>query len=255
MTISSAADPPVPPAEYLPSPRPGTATPRHVAVILDGNRRWARAHHTDSAVAYRRGGDRVHELLTWCEAAGMSAVTLWPLSADNLRRDPGDVRVLVRVITEVVCELAGAGRWQLNLFGNTALLGQSAGRRVCDAVRRTAAVSGMTVNIAVAYDGREDIASAVRSLLTEHADRGTAVADIVDGLTSEQIARHVSLTGQPPVDLIIRTSGEQRLSGFLAWQSAYSEFYFCDVNWPDFTRADFDAALLSYNRRSRRYGQ
>ncbi|MER5513645.1 polyprenyl diphosphate synthase [Streptomyces sp. NPDC002763] len=224
-------------------------------MIVDGNRRWARAHHTDLDAAYRRGGDRVHELLTWCEAAGMSVVTLWPLSTDNLRRDPGDVRALVQVITEVVCELADARRWQLNLFGNTELLGQGARGRICDAVRRTVAVSGMTVNVAVAYDGREDITSAVRSLLAEHAGQGTAVADIVDGLTSDQIAGHLSLTGQPPVDLIIRTSGEQRLSGFLPWQSAYSEFYFCDVNWPDFTRADFDAALLSYTRRSRRYGQ
>ncbi|MGW0580770.1 polyprenyl diphosphate synthase [Streptomyces sp. NPDC002920] len=255
MTTSSAADPPLPPAEYLPSPCPSKAALRHVAVIVDGNRRWARAHHTDPAAAYRRGGDRVHELLTWCEAAGMSTVTLWPLSADNLRRDPGDVGALVQVISEVVGELADARRWQLNLFGNTALLGRGARRRIRAAARRTAAGSGMAVNIAVAYDGREDITSAVRSLLAEQAGRGTAVADIVDGLTSDQIARHLSLAGQPPVDLIIRTSGEQRLSGFLPWQSAYSEFYFCDVNWPDFTRADFDAALLSYDRRSRRYGQ
>ncbi|MFD4739057.1 polyprenyl diphosphate synthase [Streptomyces virginiae] len=252
--MSSAADPPLPPSQPLPSP-PRTVLPRHIAVIVDGNRRWARRHHTHPAAAYRRGGDRVHELLTWCQVAGISAVTLWPLSADNLRRDPDDVCALAQVITEVVCELADAGCWRLHLFGNPALLGDDARRRVRGAVRRTGRVSGMAVNIAVAYDGREDITAAVRSLLAEHAGRGTAVADIVDGLTSDQIARHLALTGQPPVDLIIRTSGEQRLSGFLPWQSAYSEFYFCDVNWPDFSRADFDAALLSYSRRSRRYGQ
>lgn len=255
MTSRPAADPPILPAKYVPSPHPAMAALRHVAVIVDGNRRWAREHHTDLAAAYRQGGDRVHELLTWCEAAGMSVVTLWPLSADNLRRDPGDVRALVQVITEVVGELIAAGRWQLNLFGNTALLCEGVQREVCHAARRTGLLSDMAVNIAVAYDGREDITSAVRSLLTEHEGQGTTVADIVDGLTSEHIARHLSLTGQPPVDLIIRTSGEQRLSGFLPWQSAYSEFYFCDVNWPDFTRAHFDAALLSYTRRSRRYGQ
>ncbi|MFF4450210.1 polyprenyl diphosphate synthase [Streptomyces sp. NPDC001502] len=252
--MSSAADPPLPPSQPLPSP-PRMVLPRHIAVIVDGNRRWARQHRTHPAAAYRRGGERVHELLTWCQAAGIRAVTLWPLSADNLRRDPADVRALAQVITEVVCELADAGCWRLHLFGNPALLGDDARRRVRGAVRRTGRVSGMAVNIAVAYDGREDITAAVRSLLAEHAGRGTAVADIVDGLTSDQIARHLALTGQPPVDLIIRTSGEQRLSGFLPWQSAYSEFYFCDVNWPDFSRADFDAALLSYSRRSRRYGQ
>ncbi|MFF1372510.1 polyprenyl diphosphate synthase [Streptomyces virginiae] len=252
--MSSAADPPLPPSQPLPSP-PRTVLPGHIAVIVDGNRRWARRHHTHPAAAYRRGGERVHELLTWCQVAGIRAVTLWPLSADNLRRDPDDVRALAQVITEVVCELADAGCWRLHLFGNPALLGDDARRRVCGAVRRSGRVSGMAVNIAVAYDGREDITAAVRSLLAEHAGRGTAVADIVDGLTSDQIARHLALTGQPPVDLIIRTSGEQRLSGFLPWQSAYSEFYFCDVNWPDFSRADFDAALLSYSRRSRRYGQ
>ncbi|MFD7098038.1 polyprenyl diphosphate synthase [Streptomyces xanthophaeus] len=238
-----------------PSPLTGVGLPRHVAVIVDGNRRWARAHRTDPAVAYRCGGDRVHDLLNWCEESGIGVVTLWPLSADNLRRDSGDVRALVKVIADVVGELADTGRWQLHLFGNTALLRRAVQRRIRSAARRTGAVSGMTVNIAVAYDGHEDITSAVRALLAEHAGRGTAVADIVNGLTSDQIAGHLSLTDQPPVDLIIRTSGEQRLSGFLPWQSAYSEFYFCDVNWPDFTRADFDAALLSYTRRTRRYGQ
>ncbi|MFD4913083.1 polyprenyl diphosphate synthase [Streptomyces virginiae] len=252
MTISSAADLPLHPAEYPPSPR---ASPRHLAVIVDGNRRWAREHRTEAAAAYRRGGDRVHELLTWCEEAGIGVVTLWPLSADNLRRDPDDVRDLVQVITEVVGELANARRWQLNLFGDTALLGQVARRRIYDAAQRGSEIPGITVNIAVAYDGREDITSAVRSLLSEHARLGTPVAAIADTLTSAEVARHLALTGQPPVDLIIRTSGEQRLSGFLPWQTAYSELYFCDVNWPDFTREQFDAALVSYSRRSRRFGQ
>lgn len=171
MTISSAADPPLPPSQPLPSP-PRTVLPRHIAVIVDGNRRWARRHHTHPAAAYRRGGERVHELLTWCQVAGIRAVTLWPLSADNLRRDPDDVRALAQVITEVVCELADAGCWRLHLFDNPALLGDDARRRVCGAVRRTGRVSGMAVNIAVAYDGREDITAAVRSLLAEHAGRG-----------------------------------------------------------------------------------
>lgn len=150
MTIDSAADAPMPAVDSPPSPRTGIGLPRHVAVIVDGNRRRARAHRTDTAVAYRCGGDRVHDLLNWCEESGISVVTLWPLSADNLRRDSGDVRALVKVIADVVGELADTGRWQLNLFGNTELLRHGMRRRIRGAARRTGAVSGMTVNIAVA---------------------------------------------------------------------------------------------------------
>ncbi|MFD6874251.1 MULTISPECIES: polyprenyl diphosphate synthase [unclassified Streptomyces] len=254
MTVNSAAGPPTLSAEGASSLGSGVVLPRHIAVILDGNRRWAHEHHSELAVAYRRGGDRVHELLAWCEAAGIAAVTLWPLSTDNLRRDPDSLHVLVQVIADVVGELADTGRWRLNLIGEAALLGPSTRDGICRAAQGTGSVPGMTVNIAVAYDGHDDITSAVRSLLNEHARLGTPVAAIADALTSDEIARHLALTGQPPVDLIIRTSGEQRLSGFLPWQTAHSEFYFCDVNWPDFTRTQFHAALVSYGRRSRRYG-
>ena len=122
------------------------------------------------------------------------------------------------------------------------------------AAARTSGVEGMLVNIAVGYGGRREIADAVRSLLLEHADRGTTIEELAELLDVEHIAEHLYTKGQPDPDLVIRTSGEQRLGGFLLWQSAHSEFYFCEAYWPDFRKVDFLRALRAYGERHRRFG-
>nr|CEL22678.1 (2E,6Z)-farnesyl diphosphate synthase [Kibdelosporangium sp. MJ126-NF4]CTQ89819.1 (2E,6Z)-farnesyl diphosphate synthase (EC 2.5.1.68) [Kibdelosporangium sp. MJ126-NF4] len=167
-------------------------------------------NNTDTATAYRRGGDRVHDLLSWCDQAGIEVVTLWPLSTDNLRRDPHDVSALITVIADVIDELADAGRWRLRLLGDLTRLPPSVRQRTIRAQQRTESVQGILTNIAVAYDGHDDITTAVRALLTEHAAQGPPVATIAKTITSSLIAAHLSTAGQPEVDLIIRTSGEQR---------------------------------------------
>jgi short-chain Z-isoprenyl diphosphate synthase len=231
------------------------SVPRHIAVILDGNRRWAKEHGTDTVTAYRRGGDRVHDLLSWCAELGIEVVTLWPLSTDNLARDPKEVCGLTGVIAAVIDELAAANRWRIYLVGDLSLLPREVAARVRAAQQRTQAVNGLLVNIAVAYDGHDEITAAVRRMLADHAGLGTPMATLAQTLTQQDIAANLFTAGQPDPDLIIRTSGEQRLSGFMPWQSTHAEFYFCPTHWPAFGKADLDNALSSYRMRQRRFGR
>jgi short-chain Z-isoprenyl diphosphate synthase len=230
--------------------------PRHVGVILDGNRRWARAAGAQSlSEGHRAGADRISDLLEWCDEAGVEVVTLWLLSTDNLARPRTELDQLLGIIEETVRELAAAGqRWRLHPVGSLDLLPDSTVRVLKEAEEATRERTGLTVNVAVGYGGRREIADAVRGLLHEHASMGTSLEDVANLLDVEHIAEHLYTRGQPDPDLVIRTSGEQRLGGFLLWQSVHSEFYFCDALWPDFRRVDFMRALRSYALRQRRYG-
>ncbi|MGC0144527.1 MULTISPECIES: isoprenyl transferase [unclassified Pseudactinotalea] len=229
--------------------------PKHVGVMLDGNRRWARAVGLDAAHGHRAGAQRIHDLLTWCAEAGVSVVTMWMLSTDNLRREAQEVSDLLEIIATAVQELADTGRWRLRMVGELTLLPQEIAARLAANEAATADVDGMQVNIAVGYGGRHEIANAVRSLLKEHVAAGHSLEEIVEELTEAHIGEHLYTKGQPDPDLVIRTSGEQRLGGFLLWQSAHSEFYFCEAFWPDFRRVDFLRALRAYSRRERRLGR
>jgi short-chain Z-isoprenyl diphosphate synthase len=228
--------------------------PRHVAVILDGNRRWARSvGAADVSYGHQKGADHIFDVLEWCRQAGVEVVTLWLLSTDNLARPAAEVGALLRIIESTVRELVTQG-WHVNPVGALDLLPADTARVLKDAGEATATYPGLLVNVAVGYGGRREIADAVRSLLHEHATRGTTIDELVELLTVEQIAEHLYTAGQPDPDLVIRTSGEQRVGGFLLWQSVHSEFYFCEAYWPDFRRVDFLRALRSYAARSRRFG-
>jgi short-chain Z-isoprenyl diphosphate synthase len=228
--------------------------PRHVGVILDGNRRWARASGADSQDGHRAGAKRIEDFLGWCEEVGVEVVTLWLLSTDNLNRPLGELEPLLRIIDGAVQSLAAHGRWRVNPVGALDLLPDQTARVLKNAAESTGGERGLLVNVAVGYGGRQEIADAVRSLLQDHASRGTPIDELAQILDAEHIAEHLYTRGQPDPDLVIRTSGEQRLSGFLLWQSAHSEFYFCEAHWPDFRKVDFLRALRSYAARHRRYG-
>lgn len=234
----------------------GEPLPRHVGVILDGNRRWARAVGADDpATGHRRGAAKITDLLAWCEEAGVEVVTLWLLSTDNLARPPEELAPLLGIIEGTVAELSDpAHSWHVHPVGSLDLLPDQTARVLKEAAERTVDRPGLLVNVAVGYGGRREIADAVRSLLTEHVSRGTSLEELAAVLDVEHIADHLYTRGQPDPDLVIRTSGEQRLSGFLMWQSAHSEFYFCEAFWPDFRRVDFLRALRAYAERSRRFG-
>jgi short-chain Z-isoprenyl diphosphate synthase len=231
------------------------AIPRHVGVMCDGNRRWARsAGLTDVSSGHQAGADKIFELLEWCQDAGVEVVTLWLLSSDNLTSRPAaELEQLLRIIEETVRELV-AQDWHVKPVGALDLLPADTARVLKDAAETTAGRPGLLVNVAVGYGGRREIADAVRSLLQDHATRGTTIEELAEILDVEHISEHLYTAGQPDPDLVIRTSGEQRLGGFLLWQSAHSEFYFCDAYWPAFRRVDFLRALRSYGARHRRFG-
>lgn len=233
----------------------GAQGPRHVGVLLDGNRRWARSVGlADVSDGHRRGADKIVDLLGWCEDAHVEVVTLWLLSTDNLNRPPGELETLLSVIEQTVADLAARRRWRVRGVGALDLLPGRTSAALKSVEADTLSIDGLTVNVAVGYGGRREIADAVRSLLTEHAARGATLEEVAGFLDVEHIAEHLYTRGQPDPDLIIRTSGEQRLSGFLLWQSAHSEFYFCDAYWPAFRRLDFLRALRAYSERHRRFG-
>ncbi len=228
--------------------------PRHVGVMLDGNRRWAKARGANTAQGHQAGADNISPLLGWCEDVGVEVVTLWLLSTDNLNRPAKELEPLLAIIENVVADLAATGRWQLNLVGALDLLPAGTARRLKEAADATHNVDAMIVNVAVGYGGRREIADAVRSMLLEHAAKGTSIEELAEVFDVEHIADHLYTKGQPDPDLVIRTSGEQRLGGFMLWQSAHSEFYFCEAYWPDFRHVDFLRALRAYAERERRYG-
>ncbi|MQA34524.1 isoprenyl transferase [Modestobacter roseus] len=234
----------------------GADTPRHVGVIIDGNRRWARAIGLeDVSEGHRRGADKIADLLRWCDEAGVEVVTLFLLSTDNLQRPEPELTPLLRIIEGVACDLAGPDRrWHLRAVGALELLPAETVAVLKQAEEDTRDRPGASVNLAVGYGGRREIADAVRSLLAEHATRGTTLDELVEVLDVEHIAEHLYTRGQPDPDLVIRTSGEQRLSGFLLWQTAHSEFHFTDVYWPEFRRVDLLRALRAYAARHRRFG-
>ncbi len=223
--------------------------------MLDGNRRWARAVGRDAAHGHRAGAANISPLLEWCEEIGrrgrhaVAALHRQPEPARGRAERPAGDHRGGRGRPGRPATLAAA-----TPSGALDLLPADTARRLKEAADRTRDVDGLIVNVAVGYGGRREIADAVRSLLQEHAGRGTSIEELAEIIDVEHIAEHLYTKGQPDPDLVIRTSGEQRLGGFLLWQSAQSEFYFCEAYWPDFRQVDFLRALRAYAERDRRFG-
>ncbi|MFD3810943.1 isoprenyl transferase [Rhodococcus sp. NPDC058639] len=234
----------------------GAQRPCHVAVMCDGNRRWARENgFTDVSHGHREGAKKIAELLGWCDAAGIDTATIYLLSTENLRRAPEELDVLLEIIADVVEEISAPGQnWSVKIVGAPDLLPEDHAKRLRDAAAGTAGRTGTHVNVAVGYGGRQEIVDAVQSLLRTKNAEGLTGTDLIESVTVEAVDDHLYTSGQPDPDLVIRTSGEQRLSGFLLWQSAYSEIWFTEAYWPEFRRVDFLRALRDYAARHRRFG-
>jgi len=234
--------------------------PRHVGIILDGNRRYARAQGlTDPVEAYQLGARKLDDILVWCGEVGIPMVTLWVFSTENLGRPPEQVSGLLAVVEAKLSQIAQdqrihRRRVRVRAVGKLELLPDSTLAAIRQAEVATAGYDGLHLTIAVAYGGRQEIADAVRRLIRDKAKQGEGIQEIAEGITQEEISRYLYAADLPDPDLIIRTSGEIRLSGFLLWQSAYSEFYFCDVHWPAFRKIDFLRAIRAYQQRQRRFG-
>ncbi|HEX2865139.1 MAG TPA: isoprenyl transferase [Deinococcales bacterium] len=236
------------------------ALPRHLGLILDGNRRFARSLGVDESLGHEFGVDKAHEVLGWCLELGIKNVTIWVLSTDNLNRDPHELEHLMKLFAREARNLAVDPRIHNNHVRVRAI-GQHGKfpEHVLDALRdlesATAKHEGMLLNIAVGYGGREEIVDAVRAVLLDADARGVTARELADTLSPGDISERLYTAGTPDPDFIIRTSGEVRLGGFLLWQGAYSEYYFCDALWPEFRRIDFLRALRNYQDRHRRFGK
>ena len=235
--------------------------PQHVGVILDGNRRFAKkaglAVVTDG---HRRGADKVEELVGWCDDLEIPAVTLWALSTDNFKRGPDELKAIFALIEEKVAAFSDDSsesprRRRVRMVGRRELLPQSTQDAIARAEEATANDGPYELLVAIGYGGREEITDAVRRMIADRVRNGESLEGIASSIEPDEISRYLYAPDIPDPDLIIRTSGELRLSGFLLWQSAYSEYYFCDVFWPEFRRIDFLRAVRSYADRERRRGR
>lgn len=237
------------------------AVPRHIGIILDGNRRHGERNGVrDPKTIYTLGAQKLDEVLDWCADLGVPSVTLWVFSTDNLDRSIEQVSGILAAIETKVRSfthhpIIHNRRVRVHAIGKLETLPSSLRQAIRAAHEATSSYAGMTLTIAVAYGGRDEIVDAMRGLLAEQAQRGLTLSDAIGEVTREGIARHLYTADTPDPDLIIRTSGEIRLSGFLLWQSVHSEFYFCDVLWPAFRKADFLRAVRSYQQRKRRFGR
>jgi short-chain Z-isoprenyl diphosphate synthase len=228
-------------------------TPHHVGVILDGNRRWAKSNPTaHDPHGHKAGAGKIIEFLGWCEDAQVKVVTLWLLSTDNFKRSQDEIDALLKIIGQTVDELAATGRWNIKAVGAMDLLPAWLQEKL--SALKPIRNDGVEVNVAISYGGRREIVDAVKNYMGQEANAGRSLSDAAASLTTDDISKFLYTAGQPDPELLIRTSGEQRLGGFLLWQSASSEYYFCEAYWPDFRRVDFLRALRSYSVRQRRFG-
>ncbi len=232
----------------------GGPLPQHVAMILDGNRRWARQVGLESAAhGHRAGALKIVEFAEWVDELHIPVITLYLLSTDNLTGRTGEeLDALFGIIGDLATALSE--RWRVQHVGTDTGLPESLLKALRTAEERSRDRKGLHINLAVGYGGRTEIAHAMRSIVEAHQAEGGSLDDLADLLTPALIGQHLYTTGQPDPDLVIRTSGEQRLSDFMLWQSAHSEFYFVEALGPDLREVDFLRALRSYAQRQRRYG-
>ena len=228
--------------------------PRHVAVIMDGNGRWARGRHMPRVFGHRSGMTSVREVIEGSVEAGVEFLSLFAFSRENWERPPAEVEALMDLLVEYVGrevdELAVKGV-QVRVLGDLTRLSPAASTAVNEVIRRTATNTRLVVNLFISYGARDEIVRAARSLARD------AAAGVLDpaSITEEVFSSRLYTADCPDPDLLIRTSGEQRISNFLLWQLAYAELYITQVLWPDFSRAEFFSAIAEFQRRDRRYGR
>ncbi len=226
-------------------------------MIIDGNRRWAKLRELETAAhGHRAGAAKYREFLEWCDDLGISVATLYLLSTDNLTgRTPEELDGLFEIIGDLADDLSHFRDWRIQHVGSPQGLPESLRQRLSEAEKRTASNTGLHVNLAIGYGGRREIADAMRSIVQKHENSGGTLDALAELLTPELISEHLYTGGQPDPDLIIRTSGEQRISDFMLWQSAHSELYFVEALGPDLREVDFLRAMRAYGTRHRRFGQ
>jgi undecaprenyl diphosphate synthase len=230
-----------------------TNLPRHIAIIMDGNGRWAQNHSLGRIAGHRKGAESVRKVVEACRKIGISCLTLYAFSSENWSRPEREVNALMTLLEKYLkseVKVMMKNNIRLRTIGDTAALPQKVRTTLADAIEKTAANTAMTLILALNYGSHDEILEAVRKLL-EQARQGKIDAEEI---TEERFSEYLYTKGIPDPDLLIRTSGEYRLSNFLMWQMAYTEFYFTDTLWPDFREEQLIEAILEYQRRERRFG-
>jgi len=238
----------------------GGAIPQHLGIIMDGNRRFARALGLDPKAGHDYGAGKARDVLRWCLDLGIRHVTLWGFSTDNKGRSPEEVAHLHRLFAAQAREFLSdrelhAHRVRVRVIGDIDDFPEDAKAALREMEAGTADYDTLHLHVALGYGGREEIVSAVRAALLDRAARGEDLVTAAAQLDADDITTHLYTAGVPDPDFVVRTSGEVRSSGFLLWQSAYAEFYFCDAYWPEFRRIDFLRAIRSFQQRQRRFGR
>jgi tritrans,polycis-undecaprenyl-diphosphate synthase [geranylgeranyl-diphosphate specific] len=231
--------------------------PEHIAIILDGNRRWASEQELNPWLGHTKGAETVEQLLDWCQILGVKFVTLYTFSTENFKRPASEVEEIMRIATEkfrklLTDERIHRNRVHVKVIGRVNLLPESLQQLIADVEKATADYDNQFLNFAFAYGGRAEIVDAAKTIAGKVKNGELNINDI-DESTFEKYLYTSHMPKQDP-DMIIRTSGEERLSGFLLWQSAYSELLFLDVYWPDFRLIDLLRAMRTFQRRKRRFG-
>ncbi len=230
--------------------------PRHVAIIMDGNRRFAETFGLGTGKGHQMGRDKLEEMLDWCLEAGIRVLTVYAFSTENLYRDDEEVDELMSLFERNFRQVGDdervhANRIRVRAIGDIELLPENVREAIKYAEERTAEYTDYSFNLAVAYGGREEILNAIRLLAKDACDGKIEIEAIDETLFSQ----YLYTSDLPDPDLVLRTSGEERISNFLLWQLAYSELYFTDVYWPGFRKVDFLRSIRAYQMRKRRYGK
>ena len=227
--------------------------PKHIAIILDGNRRWARAQGKPATFGHKAGAKTLENIVRYANKIGLEYITVYAFSTENWKRAEDEVNALMMLLQNYLDEYskrADSENIRIKILGDITVLSQGMQKSIINCMERTKNNTGVTFNIALNYGGRDEIIKAVKNIAQE-VKHGKIE---IENINEELISNNLYTEGQPDPDLLIRTSGELRLSNFLPWQLVYSEFLFIDKNWPDFTEEDLDNAIVEYQKRTRKFG-
>lgn len=227
--------------------------PRHIAIIMDGNRRWARAQGKPASFGHKAGAKTLEKIVRYANKIGLEYITVYAFSTENWKRTEEEVKALMMLLQSYLDDYskrADSENIKVNILGDITALSQGMQKSIENCMKRTKNNTGVTFNIALNYGGRDEIIRAVKKIAEQAQDNQIKIDDINEKMISDNLYT----AGQPDPDLVIRTSGEIRLSNFLSWQVAYSELLFIEKNWPDFTEQDLDDAIMEYQKRTRKFG-
>lgn len=227
--------------------------PKHIAIIMDGNRRWAKAIGKPVSYGHKEGAKTLEKIVRYANQIGLEYITVYAFSTENWKRAEDEVKALMMLLQNYLddyAKRADTENIRVKILGDISALSNGMQKSIQNCMERTKDNTGVTFNIALNYGGRNELIRAIQQIANEVKNNETQIEDITEKLVSD----HLYTKGEPEPDLLIRTSGEQRLSNFLPWQLVYTEFLFVDKNWPEFEEKDLDNAIIEYQKRTRKFG-